>query len=126
LDALNKYLLWGFLFFALNYITYIGSIAACVPPIALACLDLHNPILATILAALIVVNRFAWIDYLEVKMAGRRLNIDSVLLFVWLAYWGWVWGVLGLILAFPMIASLKIVLEHLEGTRGWAVLMSEE
>jgi hypothetical protein len=34
--------------------------------------------------------------------------------------------VLGLILAFPMLTSLKIVLEHLESTRGWAVLMSEE
>jgi predicted PurR-regulated permease PerM len=59
-------------------------------------------------------------------MAGRHLNIDSILLFLWLAYWGWVWGVIGLILAFPMITSLKIVLEHLESTRGWAVLMSEE
>jgi predicted PurR-regulated permease PerM len=124
--GLSHSLLWGFLFFALNYITYIGSIAACVPPIALAYLDLDNPLLATILGGLIVVNRFVWIDYLEVKMAGKRLNIDSILLFVWLAYWGWVWGALGLILAFPMIASLKIVLEHIESTRGWAVLMSEE
>lgn len=119
-------LLWGGLFFALNYITYIGSIAACVPPVALAYLDLDNPTRATVLAALVLANRFLWIDYIEIKMAGRGLNIDSVLLFVWLAYWGWVWGVLGLILAFPMIVSLKIVLEHLESTRGWAVLMSEE
>ncbi len=124
--GLSHSLLWGSLFFALNYITYIGSIAACFPPVALAYLDLDSPILATLLGALIVVNRFVWIDYIEVKMAGRRLNIDSVLLFVWLAYWGWVWGVVGLILAFPMITSLKIVLEHLESTRGWAVLMSEE
>jgi hypothetical protein len=34
--------------------------------------------------------------------------------------------VLGLILAFPMLVSLKIVLEHVEATKGWAVLMSEE
>jgi hypothetical protein len=34
--------------------------------------------------------------------------------------------VLGLILAYPMIASLKIVLENLDRTRGWAILMSEE
>jgi hypothetical protein len=34
--------------------------------------------------------------------------------------------VVGLILAVPMITSLKIVLEHLEGGRGWALLMSEE
>ena len=126
LFGVRGWLLWGILFFALNYITYIGSIVACVPPVVLAYLDLGNPIAATVLASLVVLNRFAWIDYLEIKMAGRHLNIDSILLFLWLAYWGWMWGVIGLILAFPMVASLKIVLEHLETTKGWAVLMSDE
>jgi predicted PurR-regulated permease PerM len=124
--GLDHWLLWGFLFFVGNYITYIGSIAACGPPIVLAYLDLESPVAATVLAVLIVVNRIAWIDYVEIKMSGKSLNIDSILLFLWLAYWGWAWGVLGLILAFPMITSLKIVLEHLEGTRSWAVLMSED
>src|SRR5262245_61449509 len=126
LFGLDHWLLWGFLFFALNYITYIGSIVACVPPIVMAYLDLSSPVWATVLSVLIVANRFLWIDWVEIRLSGKSLNIDSSLLFLWLAYWGWTWGVLGLILAYPMIASLKIALEHLESTRGWAVLMSEE
>jgi predicted PurR-regulated permease PerM len=126
LFGLRGWLLWGILFFALNYITYIGSIVACVPPIVLAYLDLSNPPAATALAVLVVLNRFVWIDYVEIKMSGRHLNIDSILLFLWLAYWGWMWGVIGLILAFPMVTSLKIVLENLETTKGWAALMSDE
>lgn len=126
LFGLQGWLLWGILFFALNYITYIGSIVACVPPVILAYLDLSSPIVATALAATMVLNRFVWIDYIEIRMAGRHLNIDSILLFLWLAYWGWMWGVIGLILAFPMVTSLKIVLEHVEATKGWAVLMSDE
>jgi hypothetical protein len=35
-------------------------------------------------------------------------------------------GVAGLMLAFPMVSSLKIVLEHLEATKGWAMFMSDE
>jgi AI-2 transport protein TqsA len=124
--GMRGWLLWGILFFAFNYITYIGSILACVPPIILAYFDLGTPVAATALALLLVLNRFIWIDYIEIKMAGRHLNIDSILLFLWLAYWGWMWGVIGLILAFPMLTSLKIVMEHLEGTKGWAVLMSDE
>jgi AI-2 transport protein TqsA len=126
LFGLKGWLLWGILFFALNYVTYVGSFAACVPPVVLAFLDLESPLAATTLSALVILNRFAWIDYVEVKMAGRHLNIDSILLFLWLAYWGWVWGIVGLILAFPMVTGLKIVLEQLEATRGWAILMSEE
>ena len=126
LFGLQGWLLWGILFFALNYITYIGSMAACVPPVILAYLDLDSPLAATVLAVLVVLNRFVWIDYLEIKLTGRHLNIDSILLFLWLAYWGWMWGVVGLILSFPMVVSLKIVLEHLEATKGWAVLMGED
>jgi predicted PurR-regulated permease PerM len=126
LFGLQGWLLWGVLFFALNYITYIGSLIACVPPVVMAYLDLGSPIAATALAVLVVVNRFVWIDFLEVKMAGRNLNIDSILLFLWLAYWGWVWGAVGLVLAFPMVASLKIVLEHVEATKGWAVVMGDD
>lgn len=124
--GVDSWLLWGLLFFALNYITYIGSLGACVPPILMAFLDLENPWMAVLLSVLLIVNRFVWVDYIEIRASGKHLNIDSVLLFLWLAYWGWMWGILGLILAFPMITSLKIVLENIESTRPWGVLMSEE
>lgn len=123
---LEHWLLWGFLFFALNYITYIGSIAACLPPIVLALVTLDSLVWAIILSVLLVANRVLWIDYVEIKLAGKHLNLSSVLLFVWLAYWGWVWGVIGLILAYPMLVSLKLALEHFETTRKWAILMGDD
>lgn len=123
--GLKQWLLWGFTFFALNYITYLGSIAACVPPIVMGLVELPSLGTAAVLAALIVANRIVWIDYIEIRMSGERLDISSVLIFLWLAYWGWVWGVVGLILAYPMIVSLKLALQHFEGTKGYAVLMGE-
>ena len=126
LFGVKQWLLWGFLFFALNYITYIGSIAACVPPILMALVDLPSLPRAIILSLLIIANRVFWIDYVEIRLSGKHLNLSSILLFVWLAYWGWVWGVLGLILAFPMLVSLKLALEHFDETRKWAVLMGDD
>jgi predicted PurR-regulated permease PerM len=46
-------------------------------------------------------------------MSGKQLNLDPTLLFLWLSYWGWAWGILGLILAYPMLADLRIGLEHI-------------
>jgi predicted PurR-regulated permease PerM len=123
--GLDYWLLWACLFFVLNYITYLGSIVACVPPIVQAYLQL-NPFVATVFAALLVFNRFAWIDYIEIRYSGQQLNLDSILLFLWLAFWGWAWGVIGLILAIPMLTTLKIILASNEKTAHWAVLMSEE
>lgn len=123
---LDHWLLWAFLFFASNYITYIGSMAACVPPILLGFVALSGPLQAVALAVMLIVNRLVWIDYVEVRMSGRQLNLDPTLMFLWLSYWGWVWGVLGLLLAYPMLAAVKIVLAHVRGSEGWAVLLSEE
>lgn len=124
--GLDYWLLWAFLFFAANYITYIGSIAACIPPILLGFVALDSTGAAILLAALLVVNRLVWIDFVEIKMSGQQLNLDPTLMFLWLAYWGWMWGVLGLLLAYPMLAAVKIVLAHIKGAEGWAILLSEE
>lgn len=124
--GLDHWLLWAFLFFATNYITYIGSLAALVPPILLAFVDLAGPLPAAALAGALIVNRLVWIDFVEVRMSGKQLNLDPTLMFLWLSYWGWVWGVLGLLLAYPMLAAVKIVLGHVRGSEGWAILLSEE
>jgi predicted PurR-regulated permease PerM len=126
LFGLDHWMLWAFLFFVANYITYIGSMAACIPPLVMAYLDLDNAAMATLLSALIVLNRVFWIDFFELRMSGKQLNLDPTLLFLWLSYWGWAWGILGLILAYPMMAALRITLEHLGGLQGWALLLSDE
>ncbi len=126
LFGLDHWMLWAFLFFAANYITYIGSMAACIPPLVMAYLDLDSAVLATLLSALIVLNRIFWIDFFELRMSGKQLNLDPTLLFLWLSYWGWAWGILGLILAYPMLAAVRITLAHLGGLHGWALLLSDE
>lgn len=123
--GLDQWLLWGFTFFALNYITYLGSIAACVPPIVMGLVETDSLIAAAGLSTLIVLNRLFWIDWVEIRMSGERLDISSVLIFLWLAYWGWAWGVVGLILAYPLLVSLKLTLQHFEQTERLAILMEE-
>jgi predicted PurR-regulated permease PerM len=126
LFGLDHWLLWAFLFFASNYITYIGSIVACVPPIVMAFLGLPSLAAAISLSVLLVLNRLLWIDFVEIRMSGKELNLDPTLMFLWLSYWGWAWGVLGLLLAYPMLAAVKIVLGHVQGGEGWAVLLSDD
>ena len=124
--GLDHWLLWAFLFFASNYITYIGSIVACGPPIVMAFLGLPTITAAAVLSALLILNRLVWIDVVEIRMSGKELNLDPTVMFLWLAYWGWAWGVLGLLLAYPMLAAVKIVLTHVKGGESWAALLNED
>jgi AI-2 transport protein TqsA len=123
--GVDHWLLWSVAFLLSNYVTYIGSAAACVPPIIMAFLGLH-PLAATAVAGLLILNRFVWIDFVEVHVAGKHLSLDPVVVFLWLAYWGWVWGVVGLLLAYPMLAAVRVGLLHFEGTRGLGILLGDE
>lgn len=126
LFRLENWPLWALITFLFNYVTYVGSLGALLPPIAIAFLQFENPAAAIILAVLLSGNRFFWIDYVEIRFAGRRLSINAVLLLLSLAYWGKFWGITGLVLAVPMLTAAKIALEKFPSTRNWAVLISED
>jgi predicted PurR-regulated permease PerM len=62
--------------------------------------------------------------FLEPRMAGHRLNVSPLLILLSLAFWGALWGIVGMILAVPMLVILKIVLDNINETRPLATLMS--
>jgi len=126
LFGLHYWPLWAVLMCVLNYITYVGSMAALVPPILLAFVQFSQPWAGIALAILLITNRLAWIDYVEIRYSGKSLNVDAVLVLASLAYWGKFWGIVGLVLAVPMLVCVRIVLARIEKTRRWAVLMSDE
>jgi AI-2 transport protein TqsA len=123
--GLDFALLWGVFMFLANYITYVGSIAALVPPIAIAFVQL-SPGAAAVLTVLLVLNRFFWIDYAEIRFSGEHLDVSPLLLLLSIALLGWIWGVVGMLLAVPLVTSTKIVLSHFDNTRHWAKLMSDD
>jgi predicted PurR-regulated permease PerM len=45
---------------------------------------------------------------------GRRLMLNPVVVFLWLIFWGWLWGVPGALMAVPLLAILKIVCDRVE------------
>jgi AI-2 transport protein TqsA len=124
--GLDFWFLWAALMFLANYVTYIGSAVACVPPVALAYLQLSSPLAATALAVLIVLNRVFWIDYVEVVLSGKRLNVSPLLLLFAIMGLGLLWGVTGMVVAVPLVMAIKIVLLNVEGAWPLGVLMGEE
>ena len=122
--SLDFWPVWGILMFLANYITYIGSIAIMVPIIAVAFLQFHSIWWACIFAIVLTVVRLIWIDYVEIRYSGRYMNVSPTLLLVSLAFFATVWGVVGMVLAVPLVTSLRIVLDHFPETKFLAGLMS--
>jgi predicted PurR-regulated permease PerM len=47
-------------------------------------------------------------------LLGERLTLNPVVVFVGVLFWGWLWGIVGAILAVPILAAFKIVCDHVE------------
>jgi predicted PurR-regulated permease PerM len=119
--------MWGVLIFLFNFIPYIGSLVAVSLPILLSFLQYAEepwkPLLITLL--LLVIQRVVD-NYIEPRLTGQKLGVSPLIVLLSLAFWGWLWGVVGMILAVPLTVIAKIILENIRATTPLATLISNE
>jgi len=117
-------LLWGFLTFLLNFIPNIGSAISVVFPLLISFLQFDSLATPLLVLVLLGATQFAMGNVVEPKLMEFSLNLSPLLVLVSLFFWGWIWGVWGMILAVPMMSTLKIIFENTETLEPIAVLMS--
>jgi predicted PurR-regulated permease PerM len=117
-------LLWGLVAFLLNYVPSLGSVIAAIPPILLAVVQLGIGHAIAVAAVFVAVN-VALGNFVEPYFMGRRLGLSTLVVFLSLIFWGWVWGPLGMILSVPLTMIARIMFENTEDLRWIAVLLGE-
>jgi len=115
-------LLWGMLAFMLNYIPTLGSIIAAVPPTMLAAVQL-GPGHALAVAVVFLTINVSFGNLLEPYLMGRRFGLSTLVIFMSLVFWGWVWGPVGMLLSVPLTMIAKIMMENTDDLRWMAVLL---
>lgn len=116
-------ILWGLLAFLFNYIPSLGSILAAVPTLLLALVQLGPGPAALVGLGYVVVN-VALGTFVEPYFMGRKLGLSTLVIFLSLVFWGWVWGPVGMLLSVPLTMVVKILLENSENFRWVAVLLA--
>lgn len=119
-------LLWGVLAFILNFIPNIGSLISVVPPVAITLFQFGSFPRALVVAAILAAIQLVVGNIVEPKLMGRGLNLSPLVVLVSLVFWGWMWGISGMLLSVPLTAAIKIAFEQLDSTRPIAILMSAQ
>jgi predicted PurR-regulated permease PerM len=106
-------LLWGVMAATLNFVPYVGAIVTSIAILLAAVLTFSVP-----LEALFPPLAFVALTTLEGNIAtpalvGRRLTLNPVIVFASLLFWGWLWGVAGLLIAVPLLVVFKILCDHI-------------
>ncbi len=114
---------WGFLTFLFNYIPTIGSIIITIPPLIIAILKFGKVTPVTFLLILLIANHMTMGNIVEPRWMGKTLNLSPLLILFSLIFWGWLWGVVGMLISVPVLSVIKIVLESIPQTQNLAKLM---
>jgi predicted PurR-regulated permease PerM len=115
-------LLWGLMAFLLNYIPTLGSIIALTPPTVLAFLMLDWQHALGLLAGYLTIEMVMG-NVVEPRLMGKQLGLSSLVVFLSLVFWGWIWGTIGMFLSVPLTMVVKILLEHSGDLKWIAVLL---
>ena len=118
-------LLWAVLAFALNFIPNIGSIIAAIVPILLAVVQYGFIQALLVLVGYVVINTIIG-NIVEPKLMGKGLGLSTLVVFISLVFWGWIFGPIGMLLSVPLTITVKIALESSDETRWLAVLLGPE
>ena len=115
-------LLWGFLTFLFNYVPTIGSIIAAVPPALLALIQFGVFSSFLTVAGYFVIN-ISIGSILEPRLLGHGLGLSTLVVFVSLLFWGWIFGPVGMVLSVPLTMTNKIALSNSESGKWISTLM---
>lgn len=125
LIGLDYALLWGVLAFMLNFVPNIGSILAAIPAVVLALIQLGF-IGALEVAVVFVIVNIVLGSILEPKYMGQGLGLSTLVVFVSLIFWGWVFGPIGMLLSIPLTIMVKLGLQVNPKTQWIAILLDSE
>ncbi len=116
-------LFWGLLAFVLNYIPNVGSLLATLFPIIIALLDYGFGFTSISIAVLLLIAQNIYGNIIEPKFLGKTMDLSPVFILMSLIFWGWVWGIVGMFLAVPIAAVLKIFCSNIDFLKPIAIII---
>jgi predicted PurR-regulated permease PerM len=114
LAGLPNAVLWGVMVGVLNFVPYLGATVGIGILAIVSLLTFESPWSALIPPASYLVLATLEGNFVTPYLLGRRFTLNPVAVFVWLAFWGFLWGVPGMLVAVPLLAILKIACDHVE------------
>jgi AI-2 transport protein TqsA len=123
--GVNLPILWGILAFLVSFIPGVGLVFAAIPPLIMAWIQFG--FLRAVLVVIGLIGISAAVHHRMGRNAiARRLDLSIAVLYLGAFFWTWILGPFGALLAAPIMALVKLLLESSGQTRWLAMLMSAQ
>jgi predicted PurR-regulated permease PerM len=115
---------WGTLAFLLNFMPFIGAIIGTVSVGAFALVSFDSVPYALLAPLAYFTLTTIEGNFVTPMLVGRRLELNIVSVFVTVAFWIWLWGVPGAVLAVPFLVVVKAICDHVPSLKAFGSFLS--
>ncbi len=120
---MDEALLWGTMAAVLNFAPYVGPLIGIMIMLLMGFVAFDQTWQALLPAGMYLVLHTLEGQLVTPIVLGARMRLSPLILILALMVFGWLWGIIGLLLAVPLLVCVKIVVSNIEGMEGWAKLM---
>ncbi|TGV80309.1 AI-2E family transporter [Mesorhizobium sp. M00.F.Ca.ET.149.01.1.1] len=107
-------LVWGAMAALLNFLPYIGALMTILIVAVIALISFDTIAYALLAPAFVVLCDVIEGQFVTPMVVGRRLEINAVAIFIAIAFWSWLWGFVGALMAVPLLVVIKVFCDHFE------------
>jgi predicted PurR-regulated permease PerM len=122
--GLRNPIMWGVMVAILNFVPYLGALTGIVCLTLGAVLSFDSFGYALLFPAVYLFLATLEGNFITPWVMGRSLTLNPVMIILSLTFWGWLWGIAGIILAVPILAAFKIFCAHIEPMEPLAEFLS--
>jgi predicted PurR-regulated permease PerM len=122
--GLRNPVMWGVMVALLNFVPYLGALTGTICMTIGAVLSFDSLGYALIFPAVYLAFGTLEGSFITPWIMGRSLTLNPVIILLSLIFWGWMWGIVGIILAVPILAAFKIFCAHIEPIEPLAEFLS--
>ena len=96
----------------LNMVPYFGAVLSWLPPFLIALAKLHSAASYALIAGVLLAIHMLANNLLAPALVGKKVRLNALSITIALLFWGWIWGGMGLLLAIPLTAALRVICDH--------------
>lgn len=108
-------LVWGTMAALLNFLPYVGALITIVLVSVIALISFDSISYALLAPAFVLLCDIVEGQFVTPMVVGRRLEINAVAIFIAIAFWSWLWGFVGALMAVPLLVVIKVFCDHFDG-----------
>jgi predicted PurR-regulated permease PerM len=108
-------LVWGAAAALLNFLPYVGALMTIMLVTVIALISFDTISYALLAPAFVLLCDIVEGQFVTPMVVGRRLEINAVAIFIAIAFWSWLWGFVGALMAVPLLVVIKVFCDHFDG-----------